>query len=295
MRLRNEPVILGGLFLLLGACNADHRMGDLTRNRAAQDTTAPAATATAASAASDSATTRATSPAPIRNGARLHGYPFSPNEVPADYNSEVWGVDLSHWDGTINWKEVEGESIYFAYLKATEGTDYVDPSFQTNWSEIHHTSLRRGAYHFYLPELPEKEQALQAHNFINTVKKLEPGDLPPMLDVEIDPEISVEQFQSRLLLVIHDIVFHLGVKPIIYTSKELYTKYLTWHGSFQPYEVWIAAYSFTRPELTDKKPMRIWQFTDRAHVRGINSLVDMDIFYTTPDDLANLIVKKQQD
>jgi lysozyme len=116
--------------------------------------------------------------------------------------------------------------------------------------------------------------------------------MPPMIDFEDDPEVSAAVLQTRLLTVVHLLQERYGARPIIYTTSGLYRKYLTLHGSFQAYEMWIADYCYRRPQLCDKKEMRIWQFTDKASLKGVPSPVDMDIFYTTPDDLASLIIAK---
>lgn len=284
MILRKGLAILISLCILTGACKNDHRMG--RRAKAERQAKMDSAAANASNAPATTSTSASVSALGVDD------YPASMTQVSSECRSLVAGIDISHWDGTINWSEVNGESIYFVYMKATEGTDFIDPSFEANWNGIRSTSLRRGAYLFYDPGLSATDQTVQAQTFIHTVKDLQDGDLPPMLDVEDDPDISVAVFQSRLLLVARQIRNHFNVSPIIYTTTGLYKKYLKPNDSFQSYELWIADYCYKRPELCDKKDMRIWQFTDKARIKGIPSPVDMDIFYTTPEDLENLIVRK---
>lgn len=301
MTLRICLAILISLCVLTEACKNDHRMGRRARaeRKAKMDSAAAASAGTgsvSAATGSDASAAASTSgnidSSPAAAKSPDDDYPASMTEVSSECRSLVAGIDISHWDGTINWSEVNGESIYFVYMKATEGTDFIDPSFEENWNGIRSTSLRRGAYLFYDPGLSAADQTVQAQTFIHTVKDLQDGDLPPMLDVEDDPEISVAVFQARLLLVARQIRNHFNVSPIIYTTTGLYKKYLKPKDSFQSYELWIADYRYKRPELCDKKNMRIWQFTDKARIKGISSPVDMDIFYTTPEDLENLIVRK---
>jgi lysozyme len=299
MNLRNCLAILISLCALTESCKSDHRMGRRAKDerKAQQDSaTAAAANGTAnasnGTAAPSSSTSDNGNSSPAGAQSIEEDYPASMTEVASECRSQVAGIDISHWDGTIDWNKVNGESIYFVYIKATEGTDFIDPSFETNWTGIRSTSLRRGAYLFYVPELSAADQTVQAQNFIQTVKDLQDGDLPPMLDVEDDPEIPVAAFQNGLLLVARQIRNHFNVSPIIYTTTGLYKKYLKPNDSFQSYELWIADYRYKRPELCDKKNMRIWQFTDKARIKGISGPVDMDIFYTTPEDLENLIVRK---
>jgi len=275
--------------MLAQACNADHRLGHRARGeaQAKRDSVANAAAGGAAvegSVAGDSSV--------ATSAENIIDYPADLKEVASECRSEVAGIDISHWDGDIDWAELDKESIYFVYMKATEGESYVDPTFETNWAAIRRTSLRRGAYLFFDPGLATDRQEAQAQNFINTVKNVEAGDLPPMLDVEDDPEVSVAVFQSRLLTVTRLVEAYFHVHPIIYTTTGLYKKYLNWHNSFQDCELWIADYCYRRPQLCDKKDMRIWQFTDKAKLRGIPSPVDMDILYNTPEDLENLVIRK---
>jgi lysozyme len=279
MRQHNYRFVLCGLaMLLLAACHRDHRMGHQARGelQAKKDSVANLA------GKGDSTAI-----------ALEQDYPAEMAQVAAECRSQVAGIDISHWDGDIDWKALDDEgAIYFVYMKATEGESFVDPSFEANWGAIRKTSLRRGAYLFFDPELKGDAQVTQAENFIHTVKDVALGDMPPMIDVEDDPEVSAEVFQSRLLTVVRMLREHFGARPIIYTTAGLYRKYLTLHGSFQLYELWIADYCYRRPQLCDKKEMRIWQYTDKAKLKGVPSPVDMDIFYTTPDDLASLIIAK---
>jgi lysozyme len=263
--------------LFLQACHNDHRMGHRARGEAQ---------AKKDSAANLVAGGDSTVPLTAMD------YPAQMEEVSADCRTLVAGIDISHWDGDINWDELDNQTIYFVYMKATEGEDFVDPSFETNWAAIRRTSLRRGAYLFFDPVLNTEAQVTQAQNFIRTVKDYAQGDLPPMVDVEDDPEVSVDIFQSRLLTVMRLLQEHYPTRPIIYTTTGLYKKYLTHKGSFQAYELWIADYGYRRPQLCDKKEMRLWQFTDKGKLKGVSSPVDMDIFYSTPEDLENLIIGK---
>jgi lysozyme len=279
MRQRNYGLMLCGLaMLLLQACHRDHRMGHRAKGelQAKKDSVENLASKGDSSAI-----------------ALVQDYPAEVAKVASECRSEVAGIDISHWDGDIDWKALDEQgAIYFVYMKATEGESFVDPSFEANWGAVRKTSLRRGAYLFFDPELKADAQVTQAQNFIHTVKDVALGDMPPMIDVEDDPEVSSEVFQTRLLTVVHLLQEHFGARPIIYTTAGLYRKYLTLHGSFQSYELWIADYCYRRPQLCDKKAMRIWQFTDKATLKGVPSPVDMDIFYTTPDDLASLIIAK---
>src|SRR5207302_8396959 len=92
----------------------------------------------------------------------------------------VRGVDVSHHQGFVGWFEASLHDVKFAYIKATEGTDYRDPQFLYNWSQCPYDGIARGAYHFFNFCAPGKAQA---RNFLQVVPA-DPKALPPALDLE---------------------------------------------------------------------------------------------------------------
>ena len=90
------------------------------------------------------------------------------------------GIDLSHHNGQVNWDALEAENLDFIYLKATEGRDWKDQDFQSNWIEATRRGYHLGAYHFYILCKPAAEQAV---NFIQSVE-VRDGTLPPAVDLE---------------------------------------------------------------------------------------------------------------
>ena len=101
--------------------------------------------------------------------------------------SWVLGLDVSHYQGTVDWASVLRQGYRFAFIKATEGTTWTDPEFSANWAGAKGAGLLRGAYHYYEPG---DDPGQQADFFLNTVwphggqPLLAPGDLPPVLDIE---------------------------------------------------------------------------------------------------------------
>jgi GH25 family lysozyme M1 (1,4-beta-N-acetylmuramidase) len=92
----------------------------------------------------------------------------------------IRGIDVAHWEPEIDWAKVRAQEIRFAFIKATQAADYVDDRFLPHWREAKQAGILRGAYHFIDPRVDGR---LQAEHFLRTVK-LEPGDLPPVLDLE---------------------------------------------------------------------------------------------------------------
>src|SRR5262245_43937892 len=93
------------------------------------------------------------------------------------------GIDVSHYDGAIDWAAVKASGQAFAVAKSTEGTSYVDPTFATNWAAMKQHGVVRSAYHFFHANL---DPIAEADHFLKIMGPLEPGDLPPVLDLEVD-------------------------------------------------------------------------------------------------------------
>src|SRR5580704_311225 len=93
---------------------------------------------------------------------------------------DVIGVDVSHHQGQIDWNALARGGVAFAYVKATEGANFQDISFATNWAQAARTGLPRGAYHFFTLCRSGTDQA---RNFMATVPR-DPQALPPVVDVE---------------------------------------------------------------------------------------------------------------
>ncbi|MFD2513944.1 glycoside hydrolase family 25 protein [Pontibacter locisalis] len=198
-------------------------------------------------------------------------------------SSTLKGIDVSRWQKEVDWSLVKESDVTFAFVKATQGDYRLDPFFARNWEESKRHGIKRGAYHFFKPEAPVQGQI---DIFINTVT-MEPGDLPPVLDVEVsDPKVSAEQLRRSIKTWLEAVTAHYGVKPIIYTSQNYYRRYLM--GHFTDYHFWIARYSAIKPEVHHTDSWMFWQYTDRGSVSGINSAVDINFFAGDFETLAQL-------
>ncbi|PKN95633.1 MAG: hypothetical protein CVU43_24345 [Chloroflexi bacterium HGW-Chloroflexi-5] len=196
--------------------------------------------------------------------------------VPIPGGYKVHGIDVSHHQGRIDWEEVDtmnvnGIYISFAFLKATEGITRQDKQFERNWEKTKEAGILRGAYHFFHPS---RDAAKQAENFIAKVK-LEPGDLPPVLDIEVSNRRSKKEIVEGALEWCRHIEDHYKVKPIIYTSPGFYNKYLA--DDFEDYPLWIAHFYKETPRISHRK-WHFWQHTDKAKINGIKGDVDMNVY-----------------
>lgn len=202
---------------------------------------------------------------------------------------DVHGIDISHYQGSIDWDKLAQNReadfpLHFIFMKATEGGDHGDDTFKANFAEAGKRGFIRGAYHFFSPKT---DPLKQADFFIRTVK-LRPGDLPPVLDVEVSGKKSKEELQQRIKRWLDRVESHYGVKPILYTSYKFKTRYLS-DSTFNAYPYWIAHYYVDSVKYEGK--WHFWQHTDIGTVPGINHDVDLNVFNGTLEELKELTIK----
>lgn len=202
-----------------------------------------------------------------------------------DNNDWIYGVDVSHYQRDIQWDSVAAQKLTFAFVKATEGSDYVDSLFSRNWENMRRVGLRRGAYHFFRAYGCGYEQAL---HFLEQVDYV-PGDMPPVLDVELTDGMPEEVLLEEMRIWLQTVEARLHVKPIIYTNQHFYDRYLA--GVFDNHPLWIAKYAEQMPDLSTKKAYDFWQFTNKGLVSGIGNHVDMNVFTGGFMKLCNLCIK----
>ena len=200
--------------------------------------------------------------------------------MPAGYR--VHGIDVSHYQGDIDWKMLEQTRqgqfpIQFIFMKATEGGDYTDDRFAANFDSARVHGFVRGAYHFYNPKTDANKQA---DFFIQSVK-LEPGDLPPVLDIEKKGK-DMKKLQADLKVWLRKVENHYGVKPIIYASYKFKTRYLN-DSVFNTYPYWIAHYYVD--SVRYEGDWRFWQHTDVGTLPGIDEKVDLNVFNGSKNEL----------
>ena len=190
---------------------------------------------------------------------------------------EIHGIDISHYQEEIDWDKLQGATIgrcpiRFVMIKATEGSTKVDKYFKKNFDNAREYGFIRGAYHFWSNKSTAREQA---QFFLNKVH-LEPGDLPPVLDVENKPkDMSDEEFQREILAWLHIVEDRYHVKPILYTYYKFKTQYL---GTpvFDDYPYWIAHYYVDKIEYEGQ--WKFWQHTDAGRLPGIRGYVDFNVY-----------------
>lgn len=192
------------------------------------------------------------------------------------------GIDVSHYQGTVDWTAVRQAGCSFAFIKATDGLTVVDPMFQQNWTQAQQAGLLRGAYHFFRAN---DDPTAQANFFCSTVGS--PGELPPVLDVEINSGVSNSQVISGVQIWLQVVESWAGCKPILYTSPGFWDGLGT--SSFGAYPLWVAEYGVSTPKIPSGwESWTFWQYSQSGTIAGISGNVDLDTFSGTLEELRTL-------
>lgn len=217
---------------------------------------------------------------------RFAHYPAFGISIPENYS--IHGIDVSKYQQRIAWEEVKAMQVKnvkidFVFIKATEGIGKTDMHFFRNWKKSKQAGLTRGAYHFFLAT---KDGRAQAENFIHAVE-LEPGDLPPVVDIEQTYGVDINLVKEELKEWLTVIENHYRVKPIIYTNVDFYKYCLD--KDFDSYPLWAAHY-FERNEPRIRREWIFWQHSEQGRVNGIFSRVDFNVFSGDSTEFRNLLV-----
>lgn len=194
---------------------------------------------------------------------------------------DIHGIDVSKYQALINWEKVaEDGNIKFAFIKATEGEKLKDFTFKRNWKQCKKYGIKRGAYHFFRPEIRGK---LQAENFLSVVD-FEKGDLLPVLDIEVEPTGSRAIWYNNIDEWLKIVEKRTGRKPIIYSSRQFHSDFL--QKRYSKYPLWVANYY--RKSLNPDLKWKIWQHSDKARVEGIIGPVDHNVFNGDESELGSI-------
>ena len=200
------------------------------------------------------------------------------DKIITEYNDKTFGFDISHYQKKedIKWDSLtianDGIKLDFVVMRATMGNRKKDKHFDDFWETSKKNELIRDAYHFYRAD---EDPVMQANNYLESVK-LESGDLRPVLDIERVPRRkSREKFIEDLKVWLKIVEDKYGEKPIIYTYYYYYKDHLK--GEFDDYPLWLANYNDVMVPSPDDD-WKLWQFTEKGIVKGINTKVDLNIY-----------------
>ena len=198
----------------------------------------------------------------------------------------IHGIDVSRYQHLIDWASVAQSGKRFAFIKATEGGDYVDPHFLDNWVGAQRAGLARGAYHFMYWCRPAEQQAA----WFKQVVPRDPSALPPVLDLEwggsksCPQRVSKEKALHMVEVMLREMEAHTGKRPIVYTDINFHEAVL--EGELPDYPHWIRSTAAEPQARYKDRTWTLWQYTTTGRVPGIGGDVDRNAFYGSEADWA---------
>ncbi|HLK99483.1 MAG TPA: glycoside hydrolase family 25 protein [Myxococcaceae bacterium] len=233
----------------------------------------------------------AQTPVPVASPSSTQGAAVAaaPSAPPAQ--TRVQGIDVSHYQPQVDWNAVKAASA-FVFVKATDSTGVVDPRFASHWSGARKAGLPRGAYHFFHPKYDVDQQAA---NFTQHLKS-DPGELPPVVDVEEFKSeyqaFTCDQLAGMLQRFSQAMEKALGRKPMIYTNHQTWQTSFCDHPYFNDHPLWLAQYTNNpghQPKLPPGwKSWLFWQYSESGKVNGIPGAVDQSYFNGSTQQLQAL-------
>lgn len=195
----------------------------------------------------------------------------TPNASVTDKRGPVNGIDVSHYQGRIDWQRVAKSGVRFAYIKSTEGNTYLDPRFHANLQGARKAGMVTGAYHFFIPG---DEPIRQAEHFLKTAWT-GPGSLPPALDLEKVPHHARNHEVGKAALQwLRHVEKKTGCKPVVYSNRSYWQTYLV--DDLAEYPFWLAEYARHAHLPTAVSDWTLWQHSQKGQVPGIRGHVDLD-------------------
>jgi lysozyme len=201
------------------------------------------------------------------------------NGVARVHRLPIHGIDVSRWQGDIDWARVRAAGTRFAFIKATEGGLHLDPRFHENWENARRAGVPRGAYHFVFWCRSAEEQAAW---FIENVPN-EPDALPPVLDLEWNhrsrtcthrPDPAAVRAEAARFLDI--LTAHYNQRPVVYTTVDFYRE--TGIGALPRTEFWLRSVAGHPSTVYPGQRWTFWQYTGTGLVPGIRGPVDINVF-----------------
>ncbi|WDR01834.1 GH25 family lysozyme [Devosia algicola] len=203
----------------------------------------------------------------------------------------IQGMDIARYQGVVDFGAARRAGQHFVYMKSTEGKDYIDPNFYTNWAKARAAGMPRGAYHFMTWCSLASEQAAW---FIKMVPN-DPDALPPVLDLEWNHVSSCKNKPNRedalekVRLMLTAMEVHTGKLPIIYTDMTFHRDVL--EGAHFPNAFWLRSTAAEpHQRYRGRDGWTFWQWTQTGVVNGVKPEVDRNAFYGSRDDWTNFLL-----
>jgi lysozyme len=192
------------------------------------------------------------------------------------WGSTVEGIDVSKYQGTIDWKKVKQAGIQFAFIRVSDGLKYPDGKFAANWTGARAAGVLRGAYQFFRPG---QDAVAQADLLLDAIGTLGDDDLPPVIDVEVTDGQTPAVIIARVREWVDRIETATGRKPIVYSYYSFWQTSAGKSTAFSDLPLWIANYGVACPSVPPAWPRwAFFQYTGSGTVPGVPVGVDRNRF-----------------
>jgi GH25 family lysozyme M1 (1,4-beta-N-acetylmuramidase) len=201
--------------------------------------------------------------------------------APAVAATRVPGIDVSKYQGRIDWRAVASTPVRFAIIRATMGNRYRDQRYARNLSGATRNGLVVGAYHYAKPSAAPWDPRAEADHFLR-VARVAAGDLVPVLDIEEAGGLGPRQLRRWARAWLDRVRSRTGVRPMIYSGSHF------WHGAMRNtswfgelgHPLWVAHWYVRAPEVPGHRwagrGFTVWQWSATGKVAGIRGDVDRD-------------------
>ncbi len=209
------------------------------------------------------------------------------------------GIDVSHWQGEIDWSKLVQAGVKFAFIKATEFplnrvTVYIDDKLKTNIAGAAQNGILWGAYHFFRTHI---DPIIQARVFCETVSAF--SCLPPVLDLEVAGSKGTK-LNEKVLYFLQEVERITNRRPIIYTSGGFWRSYMLYNRRndadwARVYPLWLAQYTTTWPTIIYPwAGWDFWQYSDKGRLPGIKAAVDLNWYIGSYEELNQRFVQDKE-
>ncbi len=205
-------------------------------------------------------------------------------------SSTLEGIDVSEYNGTIDWVQVKESGRAFAIARTNDGL-HVDARFAANWAGMHDAGLVRGAYQFFEPQM---DAVRQADVLLSMTGPLDHGDLAPVLDVEDTGGLSPSALAAAIQTWVDHVEAATGRTPIVYTGRGFWNGFVG-STAFASDPLWVASWGVACPNTPNGwTTWSLWQYADGASVPGVPGLVPLDRFNGARADLERFADRGKQ-
>lgn len=229
---------------------------------------------------------------PVSSWRKIDGswYYFNSNGYWVDNNiheqGSIKGIDVSAWQGSIDWQAVKDDGIQFAFIRVGHGTHELDTYYKDNMKQANEVNLPVGVY-YYSTAQTEEAAVADAQFVIKNITGYKVS-YPVVIDLEDSSQTSLSKGQiGRIAKAFCDVIRAAGYTPMLYCNENWYNNYID-VSQISDVDKWVARYGVT---YSTSIPRTIWQCCCTGRVNGINGNVDIDFGYK---DYTTVIIPRTE-